>query len=231
VSDQDSKFVSNFWKSLQSALGTKLDISTAFHPQIDDQSKRIIQTLEDMLRACVLSWKGSWEDHLPLAEFAYNNSYQASIRMDPYEALYGRRCISPLCWDVVGERSLVGPDWVCQTHDKVRDIRQNLLIAQSRQKSYADVRQRALEFAMGDEVFLKVSLTKGIVPFSAKGKLSPRYIGSYVIITRVGALAYRLQLPESMAGVHSVFHVSMLRKYLKDLEQMMEAKSVNIGKI
>jgi hypothetical protein len=118
VSDRDSKFVSNFWKSLQSALGTKLEMSTAFHPQTDGQSERTIQTLEDMLRACVLSWKGSWEDHLPLAEFAYNNSYQASIQMAPYEALYGRRCISPLCWDVVGERSLVGPDWVRQTHDK-----------------------------------------------------------------------------------------------------------------
>jgi len=192
VSDRDSKFVSNFWQSLHSALGTKLDMSTAFHPQTDGQSERTIQTLEDMLRACVLSWKGSWEDHLPLAEFAYNNSYQASIQMAPYEALYGRRCISPLCWDVVGERSLVGPDWVRQTHDKVSDIRRNLLMAQSRQKSYADIRRRDLEFAVGDEVFLKVSPTRGVVRFGTKGKLSLRYIGPYVIIARVGALAYRL---------------------------------------
>jgi len=170
----------------------KLDMSTAFHPQIDGQSERTIQTLEDMLRACVLSWKGSWEDHLPLAEFAYNNSYQASIQMAPYEALYGSRCISPLCWDVVGERSLVGPDWVRQTHDKVSDIRRNLLTAQSRQKSYADIRRRDLEFVVGDEVFLKVSLTRGVFRFGTKGKLSPRYIGPYVIIARVGALAYRL---------------------------------------
>ena len=102
------------------------------------------------------------EDHLPLAEFAYNNSYQASIKMAPYEALYGRRCISPLCWDFVGERSLVGPDWVQQTYDKVREIRQNLLTAQSRQKSYADVKRRDLEFSVGDEVLLKVSPTKGV---------------------------------------------------------------------
>ena len=136
---RDSKFVSNFWKSLHSALGTRLDLSTAFHPQIDGQSEHTIQTLEDLLRSCVLSWKGSWEDHLPLVEFAYNNNYQASIKMAPYEALFGRRCISPLCWDVVCEKSLVGPDWVQQTHDKVQEIRQNLLTAQSRQKSYADV--------------------------------------------------------------------------------------------
>ena len=120
VYDQVCTFVSNFWRSLHSALGTRLDLSTAFHPQTDGQSECTIQTLEDLLRSCVLSWKGSW-DHLPLVEFVYNNSYQASIKMAPYEALFGRRCISPLCWDVVCEKSLVGPDWVQQTHDKVRE--------------------------------------------------------------------------------------------------------------
>jgi hypothetical protein len=128
-SDRDSKFVSKFWESLHSALGTKLSLSVAFHPQTDGQSERTIQTLEDMLRACVLSWKGSWEDHLALVEFAYNNSYQASIKMAPFEAFYGRRCISPLCWETFGERSLVGPDWVQQTSEKVREIRQNILAA------------------------------------------------------------------------------------------------------
>ena len=103
-------------------MGTKLSLSVAFHPQTDGLSERTIQTLEDMLRACVLSWKGSWEDHLALAEFAYNNSYQVSIKMAPFEALYGRRCVSPLCWETLGERSLVGPDWVQQTSEKVREI-------------------------------------------------------------------------------------------------------------
>ena len=111
VSDQVYTIVSNFWRSLHSALGTRLDLSTAFHPQTDGQSERTIQTLEDLLRSCVLSWKGSW-DHLSLVEFVYDNSYLASVKMAPYEALYGRRCISPLCWDVVGERSLVGQNWV-----------------------------------------------------------------------------------------------------------------------
>jgi hypothetical protein len=228
VSDRDSKFVSNFWRSLHSALGTKLDMSVAFHPQTDGQSERTIQTLEDMLRACVLSWKGSWEDHLALAEFAYNNSYQASIKMAPYEALYGRRCTSPLCWETLGERSLVGPDWIQQTAQKVQEIRQNMLAAQSRQKSYADVRRRDLEFAVGDQVLLKVSPTKGVVRFGTTGKLSPRYIGPFDIIARVGSLAYRLQLPDSMKGVHNVFHVSMLRKYLRDPEHKIDLEPIHV---
>ena len=144
-----------------------------------------------------------------MVEFVYKNNYQASIKMAPYEALYGRKCISPLCWDVVGEKSLVDPDLVQQTHDKVQEIRQNLLTAQSRQKSYADVRRRDQEFSVGDEVLLKVSPTKGVVHFGTRGKLSSRYIGPYMITTRVGALAYCLQLPELMSGVHPVFHRSM----------------------
>jgi hypothetical protein len=181
-----------------------------------------------MLRACVLSWKGSWEDHLALAEFAYNNSYQASIKMAPFEALYGRRCISPLWWETLGERSLVGPDWVQQTSKKVREIRQNILAAQSHQKSYADVRRRDLEFAVGDQVLLRVSPTKGVVRFGVSGKLSPRYIGPFTILARVGSLAYRLLLPDSMAGVHPVFHVFMLRKFLRDPDHQIEMEPIAV---
>jgi hypothetical protein len=127
VLHQDSKFVPKFWQSLHNAKGTKLDMSVAFHPQTDEQSERTIQTLEDMLRACVLSWKGNWEDHLSLAEFCYNNCYHASIKMAPYESLYGRKCISPLCWEVPSEHLLIGLDWIQQTHDKVHQIWQNML--------------------------------------------------------------------------------------------------------
>jgi hypothetical protein len=228
VSDQDSKFVSKFWESLHSALGTKLSLSVAFHPQTDGQSERTIQTLENMLRACVLSWKGRWEDHLALAEFTYNNSYQASIKMAPYEALYGRWCISPLCWETLGERSLVGPDWVQQTSEKVRQIRQNILAAQSHQKSYADVRRRDMEFAVGDQVLLRVSPTRGVIRFGVSRKLSPRYIGPFSILARIGSLAYRLQLPESMAGVHPIFHVSMLRKFLRDPDHQIELEPIAV---
>jgi hypothetical protein len=179
-----------------------------------------------MLRACVLSWRGSWEDHLALAEFAYNNSYQASIKIAPYEPLYDRWCIYPLCLETLGERSLVGPDWVQQTSQKVPEMRQNILAAQSRQKSYADVRRRDLEFAVGDQVLLRVSPTRGVVRFGVSGKLSRRYIGPFSILARVGSLAYRLQLTESMAGVHPVYHVSMLRKYLRDPDHQIELEPI-----
>ena len=132
VSDRDPRFMAHFWKSFQKALGTRLTMSTAFHPQTDGQSERTIQVLEDMLRACVLDHKGSWEEHFPLVEFAYNNSYQVSIQMALYEALYRRPCRSPICWTEVGESSIIGPDLIIDTSEKVSLIRQRLLTALSR---------------------------------------------------------------------------------------------------
>ena len=199
VSDRDGKFVSKLWDSLEEALGTTLRMSTAFHPQIDGQCERTIQTLEDMLRSCVLSWKGSWEDHLPLVEFSYNNSYHSSINCAPYEALYGRKCRSPLCWDAVGEKAILGPDWVQQSTKRVAEIREHMLAAQSRQKSYADIRRRDLEFVEGDHVLLRVSPNKGVMRFCTKGKFSPIYIGPFLIKECVGKLIYRLELSDSMS--------------------------------
>ena len=165
VSDRDPRFTSRFWPSLKTALGTCLHFSTTFHPQTDGQSERTIQTLEDMLRACVMEFKGSWDTHLALMEFAYNNSYQASIEMAPFEALYGRKCRTPVCWDEVGERSLVDPELVQITSEKVKVVRDNLKIARDRQKSYADNRRRDLQFEIGDRVFLKISPWKGVLRF------------------------------------------------------------------
>ena len=175
-----------------------------------------IQVLEDMLRACVLDHKGSWEEHFPLVEFAYNNSYQASIQMTPYEALYGKPCRSPICWTEVGESSINGPDLIRDTFEKVSLIRQCLLTAQSRQKSYADVRHRPLEFEVWDHVFLKVMLKRGVVRFGKRGKLSLRFMGPFEILERVGTVACQLALPPSMSSVHKVFHVFMLRRYTPD---------------
>jgi len=160
ISDQDPRFTSRFWDSLHKALGTKLKFSTAFHPQTDGQSEWTIQTLEDMLRACALDLAGSWDDHLPLVEFAYNNSFHASIGMAPYEALYGRPCRSPLCWSEVGERQLLGPEIVHLYSDRVDLIRRRLVAAQDRQKSYADKKRRELQFEVGDHVFLKSLLRR-----------------------------------------------------------------------
>ena len=139
VSDRDPRFTAHFWKSFQKSMGTRLMMSTTFHPQTDGQFERTIQVLEDMLRACVLDHKGRWEKHLPLVEFAYNKSYQASIQMAPYLALYGRPCRSPFCWTEVGESSIAGPDLIRDTSEKVSLIQQRLLTAQSWQKSYVDV--------------------------------------------------------------------------------------------
>ena len=119
MSDRDPRFTVHFWKSFQKAMGTRLTMSTTFHPQTDGQSERTIQVLEDMLRACVLDHKGSWEEHLPLVEFTYNNSYQASIQMAPNEALYGRPCRSPICRTAVGESSITGLDMIRDTSKKV----------------------------------------------------------------------------------------------------------------
>ena len=169
-----------------------------------------------MLRACVLDLKGSWEEHLPLIEFAYNNSYQASIQMAPYEALFGRPCRSPICWTEVGESSITGPDFIRDTLEMVGIIRKRLLTTQSQQKSYVDVRQRPLEFKAGDHVFLKVMPKRGVIRFGKQGKLSPRDIGPFEVLERVGIVAYQLALPPSLSSVHEVFQVSMLWKYTPD---------------
>jgi hypothetical protein len=161
---------------LQSALGTKLIQSSAYHPQTDGQTVRVNQILEDMLRACIIhddSLKTNWDKCLALAEFSYNNSYQSSLQMAPFEALYGRRCRTLLSWSETGERKIFGPDLVVKAEDKVKVIQANLKTAQSRQKSYADRRRKPLQFQVRDFVYLRVSLTKGVQCFSIKGKLAP----------------------------------------------------------
>ena len=142
-----------------------------------------------------MEFKGSWDTHLALMEFTYNNSYQASIDMAPFEALYGRKCRTPVCWDEVGERRLVGPDLVQITSEKVKVVRDNLKTARDRLKSYADNRRRDLQYEIGDLVFLKISPWKGILRFGRQGKLSLRFIGPYEIVIKVGPVAYRLKLP------------------------------------
>ncbi|KAK9057437.1 hypothetical protein SSX86_022272 [Deinandra increscens subsp. villosa] len=216
VSDRDTRFTSKFWREFQECMGTRLLFSTAYHPQTDGQSERTIQTLEDMLRACVLDFGGSWDAHLPLVEFSYNNSYHASIGMSPYEALYGRRCRTPLCWGEVGQRELAQKEVVKATNEKIQIIRARLKAAQDRQKSYADKRRRDIEFKKGDHVLLKVTPWKGIIRFRKRGKLSPRFIGPFKILAKVGQNAYQLELPEELSGIHNTFHVANLRKCLAD---------------
>ncbi|GJS90881.1 putative reverse transcriptase domain-containing protein [Tanacetum coccineum] len=216
ICDRDPRFASNFWRSLQNALGTNLDMSTAYHPQTDGQSERTIQTLEDMLRACAIDFGKGWVNQLPLVEFSYNNSYHASIKAAPFEALYGRKCRSPVCWTEVGEAQILGPELIQETTEKIVQIKQRMQAARDRQKSYADLKRKPMEFQVGDKVMLKVSPWKGVVHFGKRGKLNPRYVGPFKVLEKVGEVAYKLELPEELSRVHNTFHVSNLKKCYAD---------------
>jgi hypothetical protein len=226
VSDRGPQFVAKFWEALHNSLGTKLLHSSAYHPQTSGQTERVNQILEDMLRACVLEFPQKWDDCLPLAEFSYNNSYQESIKMAPFEALYGRRCCTPLNWSEPSERYFFRPDMVKETKEKVQRIIHNLKKAQARQKSYADKRRQPLYFLVGDYVYLKVSPMKGVSRFGIKGKLAPWYIGPFPILERYGPVAYRLQLHETLSVVHNVLHVSQLKKCLRVPDRTIEVTDV-----
>ncbi|GJW36618.1 putative reverse transcriptase domain-containing protein [Tanacetum coccineum] len=172
--------------------------------------------LEDMLHACVIDFGSSWDRHLPLVEFSYNNSYHASIKAAPYEALYGQKCRLPVCWSEVRDSQLTGPELICDTTEKIVQIKNHLLTARSRQKSYADRRAKPLEFEVGDMVLLKVSPWKGPVRFGNRRKLSPHYIRPFKILARVGPVAYTLEFPEELNGIHGTFHVLNLKKCLAE---------------
>ena len=189
-------------------MGTKLNFSFAYHPQTDGQTKRSNQILEDMLRACALQYGTRWDKSLPYAEFSYNNSYQQSLKMAPFEALYGRKCRTPLFWNQTGETQVFGTDVLRNAERQVRVIRENLRVAQSRQKSYANTRRRELVFEEGDYVYLKVSPMRSVKRFNMKGKLAPRYIVPFKILERRGKVAYQLELPKNLLAVHDAFHVS-----------------------
>ncbi|GJW15239.1 putative reverse transcriptase domain-containing protein [Tanacetum coccineum] len=216
ISDRDGMFVSQLWKSLQEAFGTQLDMSMVYHPETDGQSERTIQTLEDMLRASVIDFGKGWNRHLPLIEFSYNNSYHTSIKAASFEALYGRKCRSPICWAKVGDAQLTGLEIVHETTEKIIQIKHRLQASRDRQKSYTDKRRKPLEFQVRDLVMLKVSPWKGVICFGKRGKLNPRYIGPFKILAKVGTVSYRLELPEQLSCVHSTFHISNLKKCLSD---------------
>ncbi|GJS99946.1 putative reverse transcriptase domain-containing protein [Tanacetum coccineum] len=221
ICDRNPRFASNFWRSLQNALGTNLDMSIAYHLQTDGQSERTIQTLEDMLRACVIDFGKGWVNHLPLVEFSYNNSYHASIKAAPFEALYGRKCRSPVCWTEVGEAQILGPELIQETTERIIQIKQSMQAAQDRQKSYVDLKRKPMEFQVRDKVMLKVSPWKGVVRFGKRGKLNPRYVGPFKVLRKVGEVAYKLELPEELSRVHNTFHepVEIVDREVKRLKR------------
>ncbi|WVZ63577.1 hypothetical protein U9M48_013200 [Paspalum notatum var. saurae] len=206
IFDRSSQFTSRFWEQLHDSLDSKLRFSTAYHPQTDGQTERTNQILEDMLRACAIQYETSWDKSLPYAEFSYNNGYQASLKKSPFGALYGRR----------------------DAEQQIKMVRENLRVAQSRQKSYADVRRRDLAFKVDDFVYLKVSPMRGIQRFNMKGKLAPRYIGPFKIVERKGEVAYKLELPFNLSGIHNVFHVSQLKKCLRVPEEQAPLEGLDV---
>jgi transposase InsO family protein len=228
VSDRGSQFTSRIWRSFNENMNTKLNFSTTYHPQTDGQTESTNQVLEDMLRACSLQHGGSWDKSLPYAEVSYNNSYQASLKMSHFEALYGRKSRTPLYLDQTGERQFFGPELIQEAEELVPIIRENSRVAQTRQKSYADNRRRPLEFEEGDYVYLKVSPRRGLCRFNVKGKLSPRFIGPFMIFRRVGEMAYQLELPDSLSDVHIVFHVSQLKKCLCVPEEQLPMEELSV---
>jgi hypothetical protein len=181
-----------------------------------------------MLRACALKHGGSWDKSLPYAEFSYNNSYQTSLKMSPFEALYGRKCITPLYWDQTGVRQFFGPEIIQEAKEQVCMIWENLRVAQTRKKSYADNRRRPQEFEEGDHVYLKVSPIHGMRRFKVKGKLSPRFIGLVKIFRRVAEMAYQLELTDHLSDVYDVFHVSQLRKCLRVPEEQLPMEELSV---
>nr|GFA41175.1 putative reverse transcriptase domain-containing protein [Tanacetum cinerariifolium] len=199
-------------RSLQNALGTRLDMSTAYHLETNNQSERTTQTLEDMLRACAIDFGKGWVNYLPLVKFSYDNSYHVSIKATPFEALYSRKCRSPVYWTEVGEAQILGPELIQETTEKIVQIEQRMQAACDRQKSYADLKRKPMEFQVGDKVMLKVSPWKGVVRFGKREKLNPRYVGPFKVLERVGDVAYKLDLPEELSRVHNTFHVSNLKK-------------------
>ncbi|GKC02606.1 putative reverse transcriptase domain-containing protein [Tanacetum coccineum] len=206
-----------------------IDVIMARHGT-DRQSERTIQTLEDMLRAYVIDFGGSWDVHLPLAEFSYNNNYHLSIRCALFEALYGRKCRSPVFWAEVGEGSLIGPELVLEMTNKVVMIKENLKAMRDHQKSYTNKRRKLLEFEVGDRVLLKVSPWKGVVHFGKKRKLAPRYVGPFEILERIDLVAYRLRLPEELSSVHDTFHVLNLKKCLADANLHVPLDEIKVDK-
>nr|GEV56878.1 putative reverse transcriptase domain-containing protein [Tanacetum cinerariifolium] len=184
------EFTSLFWQALHKALGTRLDMSTAYHPETDGQSEKTIQTLQDMLRACAA----------------------------PFEALYGRKCRSPVCWAEVGDAQLTGHEIIHETTEKIVQMKSRIQAARDRQKSYADLKRKLMDFQVGDRVMFKVSPWKGVIRFGKQGKLNPRYVRPFKVLSKVRDVAYRLELPQQLNRVHNTFYVSNMKKCLSDEE-------------
>ena len=176
----------------------------------------------------MIDYEGSRDRHIPLVEFVYNNSFQSSIGMAPYEALYGTKCRTPLCWTKLSERKVIGPDLIQKTEEKVKMIRERLKVATDRQKSYVDMKRKYIRYEIDEKFFLKVSPWEKVMRFRKKVKLSPRFIGPYEVTEKVGPVAYRFTLPSELEKIHNFFHVSMLRRYQLDPSHVVSSETIEL---
>jgi hypothetical protein len=218
VLDRDTKFTSNFWRGLFKGFGTNMNFSTTYHPQSDVQTERVNQVIEDMWIMYVMD---KWEDYLHLVEFSYNNGYQASLEMSPFEALYGRKYNTPVSWDNPTYGVVLGPTLLKNMEDQMVIIKQNLKAAQDRQKNYADKNMTTREFKVGEHVLLKVKPKKISLKLDSCTKLATRFCGPFEILDIIERVAYMLAFPDSM-NVHNVFHVSLLKKYVHDPNHVID---------
>jgi hypothetical protein len=227
VSDRDPKFTSNVWKGLFKGFRMNMNFSTTYHPESDGQIERVNRVIEDTLRMYVMDKPSKWEDYLHLVEFAYNNGYQASLKMSPFEALYGRKWNTPVSQDNQVDREVVGPEFLKEMEEQILKIKQNLKAAQDRQKRYADRNRIHREFKVGDHVFLKVKANRSSLKMGNWAKLATRFCGPFEILERIGPVAYMLALPTSM-NVHNVFHVSLLNKYIPDVNHVIDWNMIQV---
>jgi hypothetical protein len=227
VSGRDKKFTTNVWKGIFNGFRTNLNFSTTRHPELYGQTKRVNQVIEDMLRMYVMDKPYKWEEYLRLVEFYYNNGYQTSLKMIPFEALYGRKCDTPVSWDNLVDRAVIGLDLLREMEEKMLKIKQNLKASQDRKKIYVDKGRTHREFKVGDHVFLKVKSNRSSLKLENCSKLEAHYCGPFEILERIGPIAYMISFPASMY-VHNVFHVSFLKKYILDANHVIDWNVIQV---
>jgi hypothetical protein len=229
VSDRDPKFTSNFCKGLFNGFGTNLNFSTTYIPESDGQTERVNKVIKNMLRMYVMDKQSKWEDYLQLVEFSYSNGYQTSLKMSPFEALYGRRCNIVVSWDNSADREVVGPDLLKEMEEQTLKIKQNLKVAQDMHKIYVDKGKTHREFKVGDHVFLKVKTNTISLKLGNCSKLAARYCGPFEILERIGSIAYIFSFPTSMT-IHTIFHTSFLKKCIHDVNHVIDWNVIQVEK-
>jgi hypothetical protein len=206
---------------------TNLNFITTYHPESDGKTERVNQLIEDILRMYVMDKPSKWEDYLQLVELSYNNGYQASLKMSPFEALHGRKCNTPISWDNPTNRVVIGPDLLSEMEEQMLKIKHNLKVSQDKNKIYANKGRTHMEFKVGDLVFLKVNTNRSSLKLGNCFKLATIYCGLFEILERIGPVAYMIALSAYMS-IHNVFHVALLKKYIPDCNHVIDWNVIQV---